>query len=153
MVGETLTWFTEPSRATGEELAAIERATGWRLPDDFREFALRFSGGAPNETDFDFADGQTGKFYASAAEFLSLKAADERSILQSMQRIEYFPDGLVPFAADGGGNYVCFDFRTSGVPNVVFWNHGRRGLTDEISLVSRSFEDFIHCLKKPPDED
>jgi cell wall assembly regulator SMI1 len=154
MTGESLTWFDVPSPASDDHIAAVESAIGYRLPDDFREFAKSYSGGSPNETDFEFFDSDTGTFYASVGEFLTLSPEDDRNLVRWMQRTEFFPSGLVPFAGDGGGNYTCFDFRSDGIsPPVVFWHSGRRGLDNEVSFVAKTFSDFVELLHEPDDEE
>lgn len=155
LAGESLTWFDAPSPATDGDIAAIENAIGNRFPGDYREFAKRFSGGSPNETNFEFPDDETGTFYASVGEFFTLTPEDDRNILRWMERTDFFPSGLVPIAGDGGGNYICFDFRSdTSNPPVVFWHSGRRGLGSEISFVDKSFSGFVKLLHEPGgDED
>jgi cell wall assembly regulator SMI1 len=154
MAGESLTWFDAPSPATDDDITAVENAIGNRFPGDYREFAKRYSGGSPNETDFEFPDDETGTFCASVGEFFTLTPEDDRSLLRRMERTEFFPSGLVPLAGDGGGNYICFDFRSdSSSPPIVFWHHGRRGLDVEISFVAKSFSDFVKLLHKPDDDE
>ncbi|MEX1027032.1 MAG: SMI1/KNR4 family protein [Candidatus Paceibacterota bacterium] len=153
MVGESLTWFDDPSPATDEQICAVENAIGNRFPDDYREFAKRYSGGSPNETDFEFPDEETGMFYASVGEFFTVTPNDDRNLLRWMERTEFFPLRLVPFAGDGGGNYICFDFRFGSSPSIAFWHGGRRGLENEISFVAESFSDFVALLHEPDDDE
>lgn len=154
MVGENLTWFFEPKPASNAHIAVVESAIGYRLPDDFREFSKSYSGGSPNETDFEFSDSDTRVFYASVGEFFTLSPEDDRNHVGKMQRTEFFPSGLVPFAGDGGGNYICFDFRSDGIdPAVVFWHHERRGMDNEVSFVAKTFSDFVELLYEPDDEE
>ncbi len=93
MVGDNLTWFFEPKPATDDEIADLENAIGNRLPSDFREFAKSYSGGSPNETDFEFPDEETGTFHASASVFLPLSRDADENILKTMQRTDFFPTG------------------------------------------------------------
>jgi hypothetical protein len=148
MVGKQLTWYDAPSPATDDQIASVERAIGHQLPDDYGDFAKRFSGGSPNETDFEFPDSE-GTFYATVSEFFTLLPDDVRNLVRWMQRTEFFPPGLVPFGRDGGGNYVCFDYRYDSGPSVVFWHNGRRGMSNEISFVATSFSTFVALLRRP----
>lgn len=153
MIGESLTWFSAPTPAIGEQIAAIESAVGNRFPCDYREFAVNYSGGSPNETDFEFPDDETSTFYASLGEFFTLSPNDDRNLLRWMEQTEFFPAGLVPFAGDGGGNCICFDFRSdSNSPSIAFWHSGRRGLANEISFVAKTFSDFVDLLHEPDDD-
>ncbi|MEZ6046986.1 MAG: SMI1/KNR4 family protein [Planctomycetaceae bacterium] len=149
-----MTWFDSPSPASEEHIAVVENAIGYRLPDDYREFARFYSGGSPNETDVEFSDPETGTFYASVGVFFTLSPEDDRNILSWMKRTEFFPVDLVAFAGDGGGNYFCLDFRRDDKnPPVVFWHSGRRGLDTEISFIANTFSDFVRLLHKPDDDE
>lgn len=151
MSGDSLTWFDQPSPASEDEVVAVERDLGYKLPNDYREFAKRFSGGSPNETDFEFSDDEVGTFHASASEFFNLHVNDDRNVVRWMKRTEFFPADLVPIAGDGGGNYVCLDYRSASNPIVVFWHNGRRGMTNETSFVAKTFSEFIELLHLPDD--
>jgi|LakMenEpi03Aug12_release.lakeMendotaPanAssembly.Ray.scaffolds.fasta_scaffold30667_3 hypothetical protein len=72
----------------------------------------------------------------------------ENEILDHIQNpSEFFPKGLIPFAPDGGGNYVCFDYRhCKENPPIVFWHHGFEEGKDVFYLAD-SFEEFISGLK------
>lgn len=60
---------------------------------------------------------------------------------------EFFPKGLIPFAPDGGGNYVCFDYRNcKETPSIVFWHHAVEE-NEGIFVLADSFEKFINSLK------
>jgi len=122
MAGESLTWFDAPSAATNEDIAIVENAIGNRFPEDYRQFAKHYSGGSPNETDFEFADGPDA-FYASAGEFFTLKPKDNRNLLRRMELTEFFPAGLVPLAGDGGGGttFVLIFGPSTAVPP---WSFG-----------------------------
>ena len=153
MVGEDLTWFSDPNPAGEEDIRHAEHVLGQHFPSDFREFVKRFGGGFPDQTDFEFEDDEKGTFYAAVGQFLAIGQRDEAHILGWMARTEFLPDGLVPIALGGGGDYVCLDYRNAAIPSVVFWHHGRRGLPDEVSFVSETFSDFISLLRVPADEE
>jgi hypothetical protein len=57
---------------------------------------------------------------------------------------------IVPFGEDGGGNYICFDFRASDAPSVVFYFHELPGV-DGIMKVCDSFGAFLERLQLPDD--
>jgi len=151
MTGSSLTWFDQPLPASEDELVAVEGALGYKLPSDYRDFAKHFSGGSPNETDFEFPDGEIEIFHASVGEFFNLHDGDERNLVRWLRRTEFFPEHLIPVAGDGGGNYVCLDYRSAGVPTVVFWHAGRPGMTNNISFVASTFSDFVGLLHLPND--
>lgn len=58
---------------------------------------------------------------------------------------EFFPQGLVAFGLDGGGNLFCFDYRTdpnTDNPPIVFWHHEY----DEPSFLAKDFDEFLSKL-------
>lgn len=152
MTGDSLTWFDQPSPASEDEVIAVESDTGYKLPSDYRDFARYFSGGSPNETDFEFPDDEVETFHASAGEFFNLHHDDDRNLVRWMKRTEFFPTHLLPIAGDGGGNYVCLDYRSASDPTIVFWHSGRRGMKNEISFVAKTFSDFVQLLHMPDDD-
>jgi hypothetical protein len=59
---------------------------------------------------------------------------------------EFFPENLVSFAGDGGGNLICFDYRaTKENPPIVFWCHDDSE-GEDVHFVANSFEEFINML-------
>ena len=55
---------------------------------------------------------------------------------------------IIPFGEDGGGNYVCFDYRRSNIPEVVFYFHELPG-DDGVMKVCDTFEEFLERLHLP----
>ena len=66
---------------------------------------------------------------------------------------EFFPKGLIPFSQDGGGNYLCFDYRNyKENPPIVFWHHAIEE-NEGIFYLANSFEEFINSLKSEEELD
>lgn len=92
-------------------------------------------------------------FYSNCiGRFLYLNDNDKYSYYSYMLNVyndppEFFPDGLIPFAPDGGGNYICFDYRNCKEnPPIVFWDHGVEE-NEGIFYLADSFNEFINNLK------
>jgi hypothetical protein len=51
------------------------------------------------------------------------------------------PQGVIPIADDGGGDFVCFRY-TAAQPSVVYWHHGGRSVVP----LSDSFSGFLEML-------
>jgi cell wall assembly regulator SMI1 len=112
----------EPRPATTAEIRAAEAVLGVRLPADFVAVASEHQGRTPSPSVFRLEDGTESilnnllHFEASSPTSSIVRAWDD---LQDI-----LPAGVVPFAADPGGNYLCFDYRESDEqPPVVFWVH------------------------------
>lgn len=68
---------------------------------------------------------------------------------------EFFPKNLVAFAENGGGDMVCFDYRTDSKtdnPPIVYWRHDA-DIGKDVSFVANNFEEFIKMLEVPDDEE
>jgi hypothetical protein len=53
-------------------------------------------------------------------------------------------DYLVPFAALGGGDMLCFDYHPSGRPSVVVWRHEESRQDRPVTeFVAANFDDFL----------
>jgi hypothetical protein len=60
-------------------------------------------------------------------------------------------DYLVPFAALGGGDMLCFDYQQSRRPSVVVWRHEQSRQNRPVTeFVAANFDDFLHMLYECP---
>jgi cell wall assembly regulator SMI1 len=135
--------LSDPRPATTAEIEAAEAALGVTLPADFVAVARHHQGRAPSPCVFTLEDGTESVFnhllhFDRSSPTSSLVGAwnDLRDIL---------PSGLVPFAPDPGGNYLCFDFRESVVhPPIAFWAHDDP--TGPLQRVAPSFTALLALL-------
>lgn len=68
---------------------------------------------------------------------------------------KYFSELLIPFGENGGGDYICFDYRkdpNSDNPPVVFWYHDVAEQEDRTSFIANNFEEFINMLHECEDD-
>lgn len=60
---------------------------------------------------------------------------------------EFFPEGLIAFASNGGGDFICFDYRNCKEnPPIVFWHHEYEE-NEGIFPLADNFEEFLDDLK------
>jgi hypothetical protein len=60
-------------------------------------------------------------------------------------------DYLVPFAALGGGDMLCFDYENGGRPSVVVWLHEESRQDHPVTeYVAANFDEFLTKLYEPP---
>lgn len=143
MTPDELTWFEPPQVVDEAAIAAVEHAVGVRFPADYRDFARRFQGGVPLESDFPLPDPR--QHTGSVGMFLSLAFDDVDSVVRAHGDLsDRLPERVIPIAVDGGGDYMCLDLR-SGSGAVVYWHHER----DEFTGVAPSFAAFIDMLFMP----
>ena len=120
-------------------IESVEHRLQITLPEDYKQFVLKYDGGYPNHFKVD------GKVEI----FNNLISLDENGynniyeILEDLQ--DRIGDQLIPFAENGFGNLLCFDY--SANKNIVFWDHEKNyGDFKELPLVCFSFSSLIENL-------
>ena len=136
----------EPSTSvpTSRQIEGAEALLGVRFPDSYRALLLEFNG-AYGGAEFPLLDRERG---GSIGVWLSLLPWDTESVWSTLSAWgeHGLPHQLIPFGEDGGGNYVCLDYRHSDVPPVVFWHHELEA-EEGIFPVAATFEDFLGILR------
>lgn len=149
MKEQQVTWRFALEPATGEDVAQLEKRLGVRLPTDYLECAITNHGGNPQPKCLDFG----GKHDRTFDVLLSLiDNTEEQSVMEAYQDIgDRIPGKLVPFAANAGGDYYCFDYRESAIPKIVYWDHEKafRNPAKAVCHVADSFIDMLHMLHDP----
>ena len=56
-------------------------------------------------------------------------------------------DGVVPFADNGVGDYLCFDLSEEGSGSVYLWDHEAPADVDDLHSVSDSFDTWLRSLE------
>lgn len=144
----TVSWsdfeIERPPVAGPDKVGEAERALGVKLPADFLAVATIHQGALPEPSSFDIPDSTSSAInyllHFEAEPFTSNIVARREPVVDVM------PDKVVPFAADGGGNLLCFDYRADPAhPSVVFWDHESED-KDQVQLVARSFTDLLAKL-------
>lgn len=137
----------EPSDTPTAEhqIEGAEAVLGVTFPRAYREL-VHLYGGADGDADFSLASGHE----ANIGGWLSLSPWNSQSVWSALS---YWPEhqlptNIIPFGIDGGGggNYVCFQYSSSGEPSVVLWFHELQGLQG-IQPVAPSFDVFLGGLR------
>jgi hypothetical protein len=69
------------------------------------------------------------------------------SVLAGLAVDHQLPDRVFPIAEDGGGDYLCLDFRGgSAVAPVVYWSHEVGG-EEGVVPVASSFSELLLMLR------
>jgi len=147
----SIEWKHVEHKLTTTEIENVEKHFGVRFPVDYIECILENNGGYPSHRIF-FVNGRE----EGINNFICV-VDDEHGIIKTAQDIsDRLESGLVPFARDAGGNYVCFDYRNNALsPSVVFWEHEKAflGADDSIVKVADSFTQFMNSLQIFEDDD
>jgi len=134
-----LGWRYKKGPVLESDFMKIEISFGIQLPELYKEIVRENNGGRPLPNRFDTENNKKRVIKA----FLSI---DERE--GNLENVygwikERIPQQIIPFASDPGGNYLCFDYRSSPVdPSVVFWNHEN----NSIEMVSLDFTSFTKMV-------
>ena len=129
-----------------QEIKELECDLGVDLPDDFVSFYETVNGGYfikncwKTSDDIVYIVGQILPIKHS----LSSSCMLLENSFKTLRDKGMLPGGLVPFAVDLGGNYICL--RESD--GVVFWLDHEKTLADDDSIVfpSGGFKDFVSGL-------
>lgn len=134
-----LDWKFVNNNVSIEDIKDIESTIGIQLPTDYISCIMKNNAGYPSKFNFDI-EGQKSKVFEY---LLSISKDDEDNILDVYLRCkEDLPDGIVPFARDGFGNYICFKYMSIDKYEVVFYNHENQ----DIYFISNNFSELINKL-------
>ena len=120
-------------------IESVEHRLQITLPEDYKQFVLKYDGGYPNHFK---VDGKVEIFN----NLISIDKNEYNNIYEILEDLQNrIGDQLIPFAEDGFGNLLCFDY--SANKNIVFWDHEKNyGDFKELPLVCFSFSSLIENL-------
>ena len=120
-------------------IESVEHRLQITLPEDYKQFVLKYDGGYPNHFK---VDGKVEIFN----NLISLDENEYNNIYEILEDLQdRLGDQLIPFVEDGFGNLLCFDY--SANKNIVFWDHEKNyGDFKELPLVCFSFSSLIENL-------
>jgi SMI1/KNR4 family protein len=122
-------------------IESVENRLQINLPDDYKQFVLKYDGGYPNPNHF-----KVGEKEEIFNNLISLDENEYDNIYEILEDLQdRIGDQLIPFAEDGFGNLLCFDY--SADKNIVFWDH-EKNYDDfkESTFVCSSFSSLIESL-------
>lgn len=134
--------FHYPHPPTSEEaVAALEKELGYPLPEDYRNFLLKYNGGSrPTPKTFDYKS-PNGKASRSSVEiFFGLDVEESKNI--KVQQDADQPDYLFIIGGDLGG-LLCIGINGDYQGKIYVWET-TIGL--DIILLANSFNEFLDKL-------
>ena len=164
---EDIVWSARRKATNLAQIKAFEAKCGYKFPKNYIDLVLKY-----NCADIDnyidcfkvyYESGERRHNTFGVGCFLAFRTEDG-SIDSSFSLIDWhydknnhdidypIPEHLVPIIYDGGGNYVCFDYRhdpKTDNPKVVFWFHEEAGCLEEgleVYFIANSFDEFLDCL-------
>lgn len=151
---DDLMWEDMFPPVNDEHIRHIEGHLGVRFPHDYRECAKRYHGGYPLISSFDYIDPYLGVVGTGLGELFNFDLDDRWNILwQNQSPPESLPQGLVMIGQDGGGGYICLDYRSGEEsPRIAFWRSNAPS-ADTVIHLADTFTEFIGMLHEPRDLD
>jgi len=149
-------WKHDKPGADERSIASLEQRLGVRFPESYRSLVSERQGGSPRDACFAFTHPRLGAVETCVGRMLTIDEEAGYSISRALANLDVdrqLPDGLIPFASEPGGDFVCFDYRSASKtqdPSVVYWSH-ERDKEDSVSALAPSFDAFLDMLR--PDED
>jgi cell wall assembly regulator SMI1 len=154
-----MTMFPEMTQnnppTTPVAIETFERDRGLVLPQRYKDFLLATNGGIPGAPAFPVEGMANTQVWVIQA-FFGIGVREPTSELAYGYDLYAggIPQGIVPIAADGMGNYICLDLR-KGAERVAFWDKRHfwgagEWRESDLHPVAGSFEDFLASLRPNP---
>lgn len=132
--------------ANEADVSHFEMSIAAQLPDDYREFLLRYNGGYPSPNGFRGGDEVLEHFFG-----LWQKRADLNYELLAHRG--FIPEGMIPIASDPFGNAILLEVSRPNRGRIWFWDHERSDQPEKaVSLLAKSFTEFTGSLVAVDDD-
>ena len=161
--------YRDNGQISDEEFKAVSASLGVKLPHTYSELIKKHNGACLDKNDsFSFFDNKRrfieDTHYFCFVDFLKIRenmdicleqSTDDPNNQDRFKFYKYFSELLIPFGENGGGDYICFDYRkdpNTDDPPVVFWYHDVAEQEDRTSFIANNFEEFINMLHECEDD-
>lgn len=135
-------WILVKSELSLKDVSKVEHALEVSFPTDYVECVLLKNGGQPVPDTFDFDYKKEAVFNS----LIDLNVSMKHNVLEVYNQLKNrLPESVFPFADDPFGNYLCFDYRATPNPSIVYWDHeqSERG---KLHFVCNSFSELQNKL-------
>jgi cell wall assembly regulator SMI1 len=140
-----LEFLADSPAPTDQQLTAIERQLGAKLPQDFKAF-LRVANGVYLDYSIEVPTPSGPEWFCFCNTFSTFGDGDDTFLgeLAALRRLRDLPPRVLPFArADGGMEYLLLDLRDESTGRVI------ASLSEDSPLVpvASSFSEYIERLE------
>ena len=154
MTSHEINWerYGDASSLPDNVIDGAELLLGVKFPDDYRQCVRSFHGCQPDACDFR-AEAEGKPWHGGIGVLLTLDPFTPHNVfdvLSSLAIDQQLPSKLVPIADDGGGNFLCLDYRRTSTPSVAFWFHEVGG-DQAVVFVCDTFSQLLNMLYVPDD--
>lgn len=134
----SLEWTKGRGEVNPVQLDEFEHKYEIKFPDTYKYLIEKNNGGSPTKNLFDVSNGREGVFES----LINWDPARKANIYFWMDDLD--ENKIIPFGKDPFGNLICFDFRVSSIPSIIFWDHE----TGQYHLINNDWDTFISSLKE-----
>lgn len=150
-----LQWDSYWGSVDTAQVDKYEKMLGYKFPEDYKTIVSTYNGAiVDDKNSYQFYSNLTKKNERYGLGLLhAFGDCDSRA-----ETMEYclankpygFPNGLVSFAREGGGDLLCFDYREGlpeDEPKIIIWHlNGEPGTVAESSFLANTFSEFLDLL-------
>lgn len=148
------TEITKAGQALDEKtLSAFEKETGYEMPDQYREFLLKYNGGKPVPKYFKVPGYPYEQSFVRDLKHLDGDGVDLRELNDLLKG--RLPQGYLAIGTDPGGNSILLSLVSPTKGKIYFFDHENEPdeATDDLKdypniyLLAAGFDEFINSLK------
>lgn len=134
---------------SAERIREIEEMLEIHFPQDYKDFIMPDQGVYCTPNEFLVEPESSFTFASGIGAFTHFIPGISGYVIDLMDWTDdRRPDYLVPFAIEGGGDLVCFNFsipNSAGEPTIAYWSHEMTG-ENAVTHLANSFTEFMDML-------
>ena len=141
----TVNWVLTKALTDEKYISDFEKEYDIIFPAEYKATIIESNGGRPRPNVFDSVD----RIELVAKSLLSFDKTHKENIWDTYDQLKnHLSKDVIPFMSDQFGNYVCFDYRNTKIPSIVFWDHelSNEHLGSVIIDVVDSYIEFLDSL-------
>lgn len=132
-------WIFVDNLTEEKSIEQVESEFKIKFPKSYVETVKLYNGGTPKNDTYDTESNKERIF----ERLLNYNLDKKGNILETYDWLKAdLEQDVYPFGMDPFGNYICFDYKESGEPRVIYYNHENR----KYEKVADNFLDFINKL-------
>ncbi|MFO0942515.1 MAG: SMI1/KNR4 family protein [Pirellulales bacterium] len=135
-------------KVSEKDLQVVEETIKTKIPNQLRDHVLYYNGGQPIPNSISVEDERF-----EIHEFIEFKSKNGSALVDCMRNLHmqdtpFFPEHLLPFARDPGGDYFCISLRKKDLGsiwkfNMDYYDNPKRNVTRLFSSFNEFLEAFV----------
>jgi len=137
--------------ATESQIVEFEAVIGARLPDQYRDFLMKYNGGKTSPNYFRFHDGPYGDGEVKTLWALGGHPSGLETEQEGLKTEGMLPDGIVCIGIDTGDSGIGILIFGQNYGAVAYLDFFGGGDQTNVYIFANSFSDFLDKLVDPPE--